>query len=331
MTDCLFVGHNDGEFSRHVDLVRSMGTDSGAWRRLSLAFVDIDGAPRRSMDVINLYNGRDGRTRPKLSNLDSFSLAIAYLASYVTRRGFTADCVNLFQEEKASLARKLESGHVLAVALTTTLYTETTALDEVIAFVRRHNRAAKIIIGGPFIRNQSALLPPDQLVELFEQLGGDIYVISEEGELALTKVLDALKRRRSLAFIDNIAYKRHGRFVRAGTAAESDPLAANLVNYDLFPRRFGEFVLVRTAKSCPFACSFCAFPAQAGKPHLRGDCNRRTGAREHPPHRHGDHRHFSRRHLQRAARSLQGNAADDDPQPLSLPVEFVPESRPCGR
>ena len=38
------------------------------------------------------------------------------------------------------------------------------------------------------------------------------------------------------------------------------------MDYDLFPReRIGEFMSVRTATSCPFACAFCSFPQQAGK------------------------------------------------------------------
>jgi anaerobic magnesium-protoporphyrin IX monomethyl ester cyclase len=270
MIDCLFVGHNDGDFAEHVQHVRSMGVDSGAWRRLSLAFVEIDGVPRRSMDVINLYNDPDGR-RPRLSNLDSFSPAIAYLASYIMRRGFSADYVNLFHDERSTLAQKLAADDVLAVAVTTTLYVGTKWLNEVIAFVRRHNRTAKIIVGGPFIRNQAALRTPEELSELFEEIGADIYVISQEGELALSRVLDALKRRRSLAFIDNIAYQRRGRYLRTGTSIESNDLVADMVQYDRFPpSRFGEFVAVRTAKSCPFACSFCAFPQQAGKYRYEG-------------------------------------------------------------
>ena len=154
MTDCVFIGHNDGHFPDYVDLIRSLDSDLAAWRRLSLSFVEIDGVPHRSMDVINRYNGRDGGHRSRLTNLDAFSPTIAYLVSYVARRGFSTDYVHLFQEEKENLARLLQDD-VLAVAISTTLYVGTWWLDEVIAFVREHNPSATIIVGGPYIYNQS--------------------------------------------------------------------------------------------------------------------------------------------------------------------------------
>ena len=265
MTDCVFIGHNDGHFPDYVDLIRSLDSDLAAWRRLSLSFVEIDGVPYRSMDVINLYNGRDGGHRPRLTNLDAFSPTIAYLASYVSRRGFSTDYVHLFQEEKETLARLLQDD-VLTVAISTTLYVGTWWLDEVIAFVREHNPSATIIVGGPYIYNQSVFSSAEELGELFEHLDADVYVISQQGELALSRVLDALKHGRSLDGIDNIAFRRRGRYVRTGTSVESNGLADNLVDYDLFPReRIGEFMSVRTSTSCPFACAFCSFPQQAGK------------------------------------------------------------------
>jgi radical SAM PhpK family P-methyltransferase len=38
-----------------------------------------------------------------------------------------------------------------------------------------------------------------------------------------------------------------------------------MVNWDLFAPNAGEYVNVRTAISCPFACAFCGFPEHAGK------------------------------------------------------------------
>jgi len=263
MTDCLFIGHNDGYFPDYVKAVKSWGT--GFWRRLNLAFIEIDGVPHHTMDVINRYNNRDGRERSRLSNFDFLWPAVSCLASYVARRGYTFDWANQFQEEKASLAEKLRREDILAVAVTTTLYVGSWWIEEMITFIRRHNRSARIIVGGPYIWNQAAVLPPPHLEALFEQLGADIYVISREGELALTNVLDALKHRRSLAAIDNIAYEHEGGYVRTGTSVEPNPLGENIVDYGLFPPdRVGPCVSLRTAKSCPFACTFCAYPRQAG-------------------------------------------------------------------
>lgn len=263
MIDCLFIGHNDGSFPEYVDQVRAMGPDAGPWRRVNLSFVELDGVPRRAMDVLNRVNGRDGRRRPTLNNMEGLSPTIAYLASHVRRHGFSFDFVTLFQDERRRLARLLRGGDVMAVAITTTFYVGTWWIEEIVHFVRRLSPSTRIIVGGPYLYNQS-VLAPERMDELFAELDADVYVISREGELALTRVLDALKGRRSLGAIDNIAYRRRGRFVRTTASPEVNPLAANPVDYDLFPSRIGEFVAIRTSKSCPFACAFCSYPQQAG-------------------------------------------------------------------
>jgi anaerobic magnesium-protoporphyrin IX monomethyl ester cyclase len=54
-TDCLIIGFNDSSFADFVEMVRSMGVDSGAYRDLNLAFVDYAGKPHRSMDILNRF------------------------------------------------------------------------------------------------------------------------------------------------------------------------------------------------------------------------------------------------------------------------------------
>jgi anaerobic magnesium-protoporphyrin IX monomethyl ester cyclase len=176
------------------------------------------------------------------------------------------DYVNLFQDEKTALADKLQRNDVLTVAVTTTLYVGPWWIEEIVSFVRQHTRKARLIIGGPYIHNQSVLMTPEQLSDLFEQLGADVYVISQEGEQALVNVVDALKHRKPLHFVNNIAFRHKGRFVCTPAMVESNSLADNPVDYQMFPpEQIGQFVTVRTAKSCPFGCAFCGFPQRAGK------------------------------------------------------------------
>lgn len=263
MTDCLLIGHNDGNFPDYVNMVGKLGDDAALWRRLKLAFIEVDGVPHRSMDIINRYNGRNSGS--KLSNMDFLWPAVSHLASYLAAKGFTFDFINQFQEEKETLAAKLQHEDFLAVAITTTLYVGNMWIEEIIQFVRQHNRSAKIIVGGPYIRNQVDVLSPAALAQFFAELDADIYVITPEGELTLTKVLDALKSGRPLASIENVAYRESGSFIRTAAAVETNPMSEGIVDYDLFSRSaVGDSVSVRTSKSCPFACSFCAYPQQGG-------------------------------------------------------------------
>jgi hypothetical protein len=54
MTDCLVIGFYDSDFATFVEMVKSMGTDSGAFKDLSLAYVDFNGKPSHSMQPRSL-------------------------------------------------------------------------------------------------------------------------------------------------------------------------------------------------------------------------------------------------------------------------------------
>src|SRR2546429_431345 len=51
MTDCLIVGFNDIDFEGYVNDVRLMGPDSGAYRDLRLAYIDV--SPQPIIEVIS--------------------------------------------------------------------------------------------------------------------------------------------------------------------------------------------------------------------------------------------------------------------------------------
>jgi radical SAM PhpK family P-methyltransferase len=267
MIDCLIIGFNDSPFEDYVGLVKSMGTDSGAYKDLRLAYIDFQGKPYRSMDILNhYYSQSNGGTNKHLHNADFLWPVVTCLGSYLSKRDLTFDYVNLFHLEKDKLKEKLAKNDVLTIAITTTLYVSPHPIVEIIAFIKEHNDTAKILVGGPYINNQPKMGDEETLQRLFDYLGADIYVISSEGETALVNIIQALKTRSSLNKVDNIAYKQDGKYVVTSTSIESNPLETNMVNYGLFPKEeFTEFVTLRTAKSCPFSCSFCGFPQRAGK------------------------------------------------------------------
>lgn len=266
MTDCLIIGFNDSNFEEYVDMVRSMGTDSGAYRDLNLSFVEYDDKPYRSMDLLNRFYFEDkpGAHRP-FHNADFLWPVVLYLGSYLHRRGFSFDYVNLFHLEKDKLREKLARDDILTIAITTTLYVTAHPILEIMSFIREHNQTAKIVVGGPYIHNQTRMADPLNLQRLLKYIGADVYVISQEGEAALAQLLAALKHGASLDSVDNIAYRQGDRYVLTNCSVESNSLPENLFDYSLFPREeINGFISLRTAKSCPFSCAFCGFPQRAG-------------------------------------------------------------------
>jgi anaerobic magnesium-protoporphyrin IX monomethyl ester cyclase len=267
MTDCLIIGFNDSDFTSYVEMVKSMGEDSGAYRDLALAFVDYEGKPHRSMDILNrfYYENKSG-PRKLFNNADFLWPVVTYLSTYLTRRGLSSDYINLFHVEKEQLREKLLKNDILTVAITTTLYVSAHPILEIISFIREHNRTARIVLGGPYISNQVKTTEDASLQEMFQYLGADFYVTCQEGELALVNLIRALKNQTDLHQVDNIAYRNGAGYVMTKASIESNPLEENLVDYSLFPpQQIDQFVTTRTAKSCPFSCSFCGFPQRAGK------------------------------------------------------------------
>ncbi len=267
MTDCLVIGFHDLDFPTYVNLVKSMGNDSGAFRDLNLSYIEFDGKPHHSMDLLNHYHFKkehdDCRT---FHNADFLWPVVVYLCSYLAKRGYSFDYVNLPHLEKDRLRDKLEQQDILTIAITTTLYVSAHPILALIEFIRRYNDKAKIVVGGPFISNLPKMTDSLTLQQLFKYMGADVYVISNEGEGALVNIIEALKNHGDLEKVENLAYNKNGRYLTTNPSIESNDLEENMIDYSLFPREdFSEFLTLRTAKSCPFSCSFCGFPQRAGK------------------------------------------------------------------
>jgi anaerobic magnesium-protoporphyrin IX monomethyl ester cyclase len=263
--DCLIIGYNDVDFGTYVSMLQQMGVDKGAYRDLNLAFVTHGKKPYRSMDLLNLFNSDLVERTRRFTNVDFLWPVITYLSTYLTRRGFTVRHANLFQDEKQDIIDLLQTGEVRSVAITTTLYVWMTPIVEVVELIREHSPTTTIIVGGPYVHNQARALDAETLKESLALMDADVYVVSPEGEATLARVLDALRSKASLAGIPNLIYRDGDQMVRTAEVTEQNSLADEMVDYSLFSADdFRGFVSLRTAKSCPFACAFCAFPERSG-------------------------------------------------------------------
>lgn len=266
LTDCLIIGFFDLPFDEYVSMVRSLGTESGAYHDLELAFVEYGGKPMRALDILThfFYEGRPAPARP-FNNADFLWPVVAYLTTYLRRRGFNVEYVNLPHFEQTKLRDVLAAG-TRAVAITTTLYVSAYPILALVEQIRDYDPDVKMIIGGPYVSNLIQGATAQDLGRVFDYLGGDIYVLCREGEATLSKVLHALQCNHSLEAIPNLAFKdAGGMFKFTPQVPEMNELKENIIEYSWFGKQeIKEFVSLRTAKSCPFKCAFCGFPERAG-------------------------------------------------------------------
>jgi len=265
--DCLLIGHNEMNFAEYERSVRSMGFKSGAYRDLNLNFIQYNNKPYGVAEIFNLFyrSGEYSRGTIKPFNmLETFSPAIAYLGSYLKKRGFTFDYIHSFQEEKEELSKKLVQDNILTIAIITTLYVSVLPILEIVKFVRTYNHSTKIIVGGPFISTKIRSQGDTESAYLFKAINADFYVNSSQGEATLVRIIGALKNNLNPGTINNIYYKTGDQHVSTPVLKEDNKLAENRVDWSLFSDRLGEYAAVRTALSCPFSCAFCGFPEHAG-------------------------------------------------------------------
>ena len=268
VTDCLIVGYNDGDFERDVQMLRSMGTDHPDYRDLNLNFIEYQGRPYRAMDILDhfYYEGRPDHKRRKFHNAEVLWMVVMYLGTYLARRGFSFDYVNLFQNQKDELLEKLRAHRYRTAVVTTTIYNYDTPIREVVDFLREHSPETRVIVGGPYVAKRSETMEENDLKAVFKYVGADFYVRSREGEQVLARLLQALKENRDFADIPNLAYQENGHFLLTPTEREYNALYENIIDYSLFPKEdVGSYVNVRITKGCPFTCSFCSFPLRTEK------------------------------------------------------------------
>lgn len=274
--DCLLVGHNELEFQQYFNILENMATAGGrdhvAFTDMQLNCVRYQGKPHQAMDILTkLYNdGLAPKDHKDFYNGDCVWTAITYLGSYLAKRGYTFDYINLFQWEKQQLREKLKNNSYRLIILTGTMYVFEQNIWEIITFIRKVRRDAKIIVGGPYISKEAEEREPEYVRPLFRYLNADFYCYSREGEQTLVKLIEALRNNVDVSTVPNLAYKKGNDYLVTPRLREKNPLAENMIDYSLFAEAFAKsgWANVRISDGCPYACGFCSFPEHGNERYV---------------------------------------------------------------
>jgi radical SAM PhpK family P-methyltransferase len=265
--DCIVIGYNEIPFQRYESFLRNYGTDTEAYRDLQFSFVDLAG---NKLDYVGLLNYVYSQAHPqadsnRFKSGDIPNLAAMYLTNFLRQRAVATEFINLFQYEKERLAELLSMNPV-AVAITTTFYVVNLPVNEMVEFIRSHNKDVKIVVGGPLVSNHSRNFDGLALRATLNDMGADIYVNDGQGEHTLYSIVECLKSDGDLSKVPNIIYFDQGKMLRTDTSPENNSLDENYIDWTRFPGTpLGPTIQTRTARSCAFSCSFCNYPARAGK------------------------------------------------------------------
>lgn len=269
--DCIIIGYNEIPFEKYEAFLRTYSDEAEAYRDLKFSFIDLGD---KKLDYIGLLNhilkknaaGDQGLgDGGKFKSGEIPNLAAIYLSNFLEHRRYRVTYINLFQHEKDKLLDYLARDPV-CIAITTTFYVLNQPVNEIVEFVREHNDKVKIIVGGPLIANHARNNSSDQFSIALKDIGADIYVIEGQGELALCNIIECLKSKGDLSRVPNIAYFKSGELNRTNVLPENNSLDESYIDWLRFREHdLGPTIQTRTARSCAFNCSFCNYPARAGK------------------------------------------------------------------
>ena len=107
--DCLILGYYDFSFDRYLEMTRSMGADTGAFRDVNLAFVEVDQKPYRALDIFSEFYNQNNPDKDPVNyhNMDFLWPTVSCLGTFLDRHDFTFDYVNLVHLEMDKLREKL--------------------------------------------------------------------------------------------------------------------------------------------------------------------------------------------------------------------------------
>jgi p-methyltransferase len=123
-------------------------------------------------------------------------------------------------------------------------------------------------VGGPHIFNVCTDFDLATQDLVLDTMGADIYIFDSQGEGTLAHLVEQLRANGSgdIARVPNLVYRDRGGLLRTPRLPERNPSEEMGVDWRQFdPSFFTPTAYMRTARSCPFTCAFCNYPAMAGK------------------------------------------------------------------
>jgi radical SAM PhpK family P-methyltransferase len=266
--NCVIIGYNDFDFATTAASQKRTESISGAYQEIRANSVVLRGQRYTYMEVINQAIARAQGINPHLNVFEAPSLGSFYLKNFLHNKGLRAEVVNFFNYDKEKLAGLLGE-RPDAVAITTTFYVDSAPIVEVVKFVREHCPDTKVIVGGPYALNIALDLDAETLEFMLQEIGADVYVVDSQGESTLAKVVECLRSEsiNGLRAIPNLLYTVDGiTFTRTPRMPENNELDESTIDWSLFDsHEITPVAYLRTARSCPFACTFCNYPVMAGE------------------------------------------------------------------
>lgn len=267
--DCILIGFNQIDFADFARAQQVFAESSGGYKELMTNSVLLGDRRLTYMDLLNATLEYKTGQPSELSAFKMPSLGVAYLSSFLRRRGFTTGLVNYFNTGRDDLAAMLAESPK-AVAITTTYYVDDEPIRQIIDFIRQHNPTVPIIVGGPRVHNLCAGQSAQTQNVLLGAIGADIYINDSQGESTLAAVLGVLKSGGTdLSQIPNLIYRTGRRPADVGRTMrkfENNNLDQESVDWSFFdPSFYAPTSYMRTSRSCSFGCAFCNYPAMAGE------------------------------------------------------------------
>lgn len=268
---CVIIGHYDLPLERQAARARRVAQKSASYREILTNSVRIDGERKTYMDLFNRgLQLAHGSTVP-LSPFAAPSLAVYSLASYLEAHGHPTVPVNYLNFDTEILEAALAE-NPLAVAITTTYYTDEQTPSEIAKHVRMSSPEAWIVIGGPYTLSVVETSTTRTQDALLASMDVDIAIVDPQGEATLELALSVLESGdySQLSRVPNLIYRLPGTKTYQRTPRQPERHDFTVVDWSRFPRnRFVPTTYMRTSRGCPCRCAFCDYPRMAGAYDLR--------------------------------------------------------------